>query len=209
MQVTKEQSDLIIGTVLGDGFLQKRGQKTRLRICHSFKQREYVDWKYKKLQSLCVRTQIPKKVTQNSYQSYLFSTQSDERLSHYHNLFYEQVNGRYQKIIRPELALYLTDPLSLAIWWMDDGSARTDCYAGRFATQSYTLSEHKLLQDILMRNYCLKTSIVRHTTKKSKVQYTLSVPSKGDQFARLVQLIRPFVTQLPCMIYKLGKPRND
>ena len=86
---------------------------------------------------------------------------------------------------------------------------RPDCNAGRFATQSYTLSEHKLLQHVLMENYSIQTAIVRHTAKKSKIQYTLSIPAKGDQFKKMIDIIRPIICEISSLSYKLGKPRND
>lgn len=35
----------------------------------------------------------------------------------------------------------LIDPTTLAVWFMDDGTKRTDCNAGRIATQGFTKKE--------------------------------------------------------------------
>ena len=46
MELTKQQTNVLIGTILGDGFLQKTGEKNaRLRLEHSQKQKDYVLWK--------------------------------------------------------------------------------------------------------------------------------------------------------------------
>ena len=46
MKLTKQQTDVLIGTVLGDGFLQKTGEKNaRLRLEHSQKQKDFLQWK--------------------------------------------------------------------------------------------------------------------------------------------------------------------
>jgi hypothetical protein len=44
--LTKRQEAVLLGTILGDGFLQKTGPKNaRLRLEHGAKQKEYVVWK--------------------------------------------------------------------------------------------------------------------------------------------------------------------
>ena len=48
MELTQQQTDVLIGTILGDGFLQKTGEKNaRLRLEHSDKQKEFCLWKGK------------------------------------------------------------------------------------------------------------------------------------------------------------------
>jgi len=44
--MTQKQKNLLIGMILGDAYLQKTGkQNARIRLEHSIKQREYLDWK--------------------------------------------------------------------------------------------------------------------------------------------------------------------
>ena len=53
INLTKRQKDILIGTVLGDAYLQKTGQKNaRLRLEHGGKQKEYIMWKAKELGNL-------------------------------------------------------------------------------------------------------------------------------------------------------------
>nr|YP_009130580.1 putative LAGLIDADG homing endonuclease [Tydemania expeditionis]CEO91110.1 putative LAGLIDADG homing endonuclease [Tydemania expeditionis] len=197
MELTSIEHSIILGTLLGDGFLQKRGQKARLRICHSWKQKEYVDWKYQQLIRLCQRTQKPIFSQRPTGQIYSFSTQSEKILLNYYDLFYN--NGL--KTIRPSLINSITDPLSLAVWWLDDGNARLDCYSGRLATQAFSLKEHKILQQLLFKNFEIQTNIVKHSIYKK--QYYLYIPSRF--FSKLVLLIRPYVQLIPTLLYKLGK----
>ena len=53
--LTQIQRSIIIGTVLGDGYLRivPKRRNAFLEINHTFHQKEYVDWKYKMLESLC------------------------------------------------------------------------------------------------------------------------------------------------------------
>lgn len=215
MELTNIEHNIILGTLLGDGFLQKRSKKARLRISHSILQKEYVEWKYLKLRRLCARTKTPQIQKVQLGTVYHFSTQSEEILLNYHNLFYTVcLNRSNNKVIRFRKSLniqildFIKDPLSLAVWWLDDGNARTDCFAGRFGTQGYTLEEHKILQKLLFQNFQIYSNIVKHSAKKQ--QYYLYIPSKSNNFAAFVDLITPYINQIPSMKYKLGKkPRND
>ncbi len=63
INISSQQNDIIIATLLGDGHLQKTLSKTetcRLRISHSLEQKYYVNYKHRKLLSLCQTTQAPK-----------------------------------------------------------------------------------------------------------------------------------------------------
>lgn len=203
MELTYIEKSIILGTVLGDGFLQKRMHKTRLRICHSYKQKQYVDWKYQQLIRLCSRTQSPIRKNVRLGVTYSFHTQSENILSYYYNLFYN--NGL--KKIDNQLVDSITHPLSLAVWWLDDGNARSDCNGGRLATYGFNLEEQKILQQLLVQNFHIGTNIVRHSIKKKKPQYYLYIPSQ--HFSQLIDLIQIYVQQIPTMRYKLGKSRND
>nr|YP_009519332.1 hypothetical protein [Pseudocodium devriesii]AYC65384.1 hypothetical protein [Pseudocodium devriesii] len=199
MELTSTEHAIILGTLLGDGFLQKRAKKARLRICHSVKQKEYVDWKYQQLIRLCQRTSLPQTKTVRFGVTYSFTTQSEKILLKYYSLFYK--HGL--KIIRSQLIDVFKDPLSLAIWWLDDGNARLD--AGRLATQAFRLAEHKILQQLLLQNFNIQTNIVKHSALKK--QYYLYIPNQ--YFSELVDLIHIYVQPISTMQYKLRKPRND
>ena len=47
------QQQLILGCVLGDGYLRKK-TNAHLQITHSVKQKEYVDWKYQILKDIVI-----------------------------------------------------------------------------------------------------------------------------------------------------------
>ena len=72
----------------------------------------------------------------------------------------------YRKIIPENISEILVYPLSLLVWYYDDGSKRTDCNAARIATQSWTYNEHLLLENCLLKNFNLKVNIVRSGISK-------------------------------------------
>ncbi len=51
--LSKVQKQLILGSVLGDGYMRKK-TNTHLQISHSIKQKEYVDWKFHILKNLVI-----------------------------------------------------------------------------------------------------------------------------------------------------------
>ena len=53
MKLSKRQNAIIVGSILGDAYVQATGQKNaRLRYEHGGKQKSYLFWKVKELQPL-------------------------------------------------------------------------------------------------------------------------------------------------------------
>lgn len=214
-----QANTFIIGTILGDGHVQKtqsQTQKCRLRIAHSLTQKTYVDWKYSQVKNLC---SSPPKYDEKK-QSYQFYTEYSIDFKFYHDLFYEKTKcsktdtSSYRKLIRPELKNYLVDPASLAVWYCDDGSKRSDCDACRIATHSFHLEEIQILQRILQSNFEIPSHIVKAgRSKKGNYQwYVLSLSARDGGFHEFRKLILPYVeSNMPSMMYKLElkRPRND
>jgi hypothetical protein len=203
---TTEKS-LLIGSLLGDACLQKRGVNSyRYRVSQSIQQKSYVEWKYANLKRLCQTTKPPTEVTnKKGFVTVDFYTSSGEYLKEYFELFYKQSEtGRFVKKITPELIEKLPmDPLLLGVWYMDDGSARNDCYAGNLATQSFSLEENLLLKDYL-KKWDLYCNISKHT--KTSGQYYLYLPTQS--FSKFVEIIEPTVREIPDMVYKLNEVRK-
>lgn len=213
----KDELSLIMGTLLGDAHLNKRGESFRLKITHSIDQKEYVLWKHKKLERLCQTTQSPKEATdKKGFTTVTFYTSSTLEYKAIHKLFYKlqpskDKSGKQMekpvKVITKELIDNLpTDPITLATWFMDDGSVRDDCYAGKIATQGFSKNESHLLCEYLERCGILGAKVVSHVKKKD--QYYISLPATGDTFAKFVDYIEPVVQEIPSMVYKLNKARK-
>nr|YP_009367550.1 putative LAGLIDADG homing endonuclease [Pseudoneochloris marina]ARK14538.1 putative LAGLIDADG homing endonuclease [Pseudoneochloris marina] len=223
--LTQFEEAVFLGHLLGDGHIQKRGQSFRSKISHSIKQKEYVEWKYEKLKRLCDQNHPPKLVINKkaNEQNYFFYLQSGKYLKKYHDLFYQPYlwtssvedktanvvqKIKYRKTITPALIEALpSDPLLLAVWFLDDGSSRKDVFSGKLATQGFSKEEQFLLQMYLLKNFGIKTQLVLNSRQKK--QYYLSIPSKGSHFSNFVKLISPFVNQIESMKYKISNPRND
>jgi hypothetical protein len=214
MNLTNYQQALITGILLGDGHLQLRSDnEARLRVAHGIKQKNYVFWKYKQLIDLCVNTQRP--AYDPSSQTYWFQTQQSSILYFYHCMFYkpiysiEKQQTTYVKTITSNLIDFLQNMdkkcnhVVLAVWFMDDGSVRNDCYSGKLATHNFSYQQQELLK-FWLQKVGIPTSIICHTKKSG--QWYLSIPAQS--FQNWVLCIESTVVQIPEMVYKLNQKRK-
>ena len=117
--MTDRQRDILIGCILGDAYVSPQG---KLRIEQSVKQKEYIDWKFNELRSLAYPA-LPREINHlnklngKTYASIFFVLRQYFRI--WRSIFYEGRN----KIFPENL---LISPLTLAIWYMDDG-----CWTGK------------------------------------------------------------------------------
>lgn len=176
------QQQVVLGCILGDGYMRKKTH-AHLQITHSFEQREYVDWKYKILENL-VNSKPSTYKGNSSRVGYRFFTKSLPELTGYYNQFYP----RDRKLISEEVDL---SPLSLAVWYMDDGSkSYKTCY---FNTQSFDLTSQQNLIN------SLKKVDIKSTLNKDKKYYRIRIATESA--GKLFKSINPFVIE--SMHYKL------
>ena len=185
--LTQLQQSVIIGTLLGDGHLRTfKGRKNALlEINHSFKQKDYVDWKYGILEN--VSASPPKARNGNGKRiAYRFHSKQLPELSKFHQLFY----GNGIKKIPKSISL---NPIMLSVWYMDDGSrcSDEDFYLN---TQQYSLEDQNRLIAML-KEMGLETRL-----NKDKLYWRIRFITSS--LPRLKELIAPHL--IPSMYYKLG-----
>lgn len=209
LKPTPFQDAIILGSLLGDSTLQKRGSKSfRFRMVHSVHQKEYIFWKHEQLKNLALNNSSPKLLSNSkNYQKYEFYLDSGLWLKPYYDLFFREINASYKRCITEELINSLpVDPLILAIWFLDDGSVRDDCYAGKIATQGFQYIDAKKENELLamyLSKFGIKAEVITHTVKSK--QFYLSLPAKGNVFSDFVKLIEPTVSLIPSMLYKIKR----
>src|SRR3989338_2722600 len=139
--LTQLQKSIIIGTILGDGYLRiVKGKKNAiLEIIHSYKQKEYVDWKYEILKNISGKAPTIRKGNKERV-AYRFYTKALPELTDLFFLFYKE-----GKKIIPDIIL---NPIILSVWYMDDGSKcrASDVYLN---TQQFCHDDQKKILDIL------------------------------------------------------------
>ena len=202
LKLTARQKEILIGTLLGDGHLEtQNNRKTyRLKIEHSLKQMLYVEWFANEFQEW-IHTPPKKRsrmVTLHgkiaSYDRIGFATLSSGAFRFFAQQFYPS-NG-INKVV-PKLIHRWLSPLALAVWFMDDGSIKSNRHRTVFLnTHGFSDADLERLQEALKQNYGIQTSI--RVQKDGKQIYLLA-----ETINTFLTLIEPYV--IPSMRYKLPK----
>lgn len=197
IQLSLSQRSILVGTVLGDAYLQKTGKKNaRLRLEQGARQKEYLLWKVKMLESLfqgkAKYLERIHPITKKKYAYWRHQSQSTPYLGRVQRHFYSQ-DGR--KIIPKDLEKYLTS-LMLAVWYMDDGYyyARDKCaylYLGRVFKE-----EAEIVQSALLHKFDLR---VRVLDKKKKGYAIYFSPQEAAKLKEIIKghILEQFIYKLP------------
>jgi hypothetical protein len=191
--LTKQQRDVLVGLMLGDGNLEHNGYRgARLQIKQSEERREYVFWLYSHFAQI---TRTPPQQRKDTRQWY-FGTRFYEDLAEVRNNFYR--NGR--KVIPANIEELLDSQLAVAVWFMDDG--RLDYrskshYAYHISTDSFAESNVKRLERLLLKKFGVVTKTYMSLCR-GKRYAKLYIGKEGrDAFRAIVD---PYL--LPCFRYK-------
>lgn len=183
MKLNSVQRSILVGTLLGDGHLEKqdRSQTYRLKIEHAIGQREYVDWLYSEFKRLVgTPPQLKKRIDRSD--SYHFATYSLGTFRFYAQQFY-----RGKKKVVPRLIRKLLDPLALAVWFMDDGSWKSDRHRTYiFHTLGFDKKDQELLKSALEKKFGVGSNL-----HKQKTKWRLYI--RSDSASRFKEIISPYV----------------
>jgi hypothetical protein len=193
LTMTQRQEEILTGMLLGDAHLERQhgALAARLKIEHCLAQSAYVEWKYREWRDW-VRTAPRARVRRNrigtSSTNIGFNTLSHVELEQFRLRFYRD----RRKMVPANLEL---TPLSMAVWFMDDGSRKSSqCRGLILNTQSFTLAEVQLLQSVVQRDVGVETT-VRH--QRDGLQIYVPSPSAKEMSVYIASSI------VPSMRYKL------
>lgn len=173
--------EIIFGSLLGDGSIEinKNYHNARFSFGHSVKNKSYFFWKVKELKEIsgknCWWLQRDGK--------YRYQSKAMEELTEIFN--FVQRKGKF-KIRRRWLNL-LT-PLSLTVWWCDDGSLIRNSRQGVFCTDKFSLKEQKILARYLYKVWGIRVKIGK--TKRKRGYYRLYIRST-EMLKKFLRLILP------------------
>ncbi len=196
LNLTNRQRAILVGLLLGDGHLetQNSGRTYRLKVEHGIAQKEYVDWLYEEFKDW-VRTP-PKERTKSSFGkpivSYSFTTYSSGLLRFYAQQFYQE-----RKKIMPRFIGKILDPQAVAIWFMDDGSWKSNKHRTYIIhVLGFSRDELERVQKVFAKNLNI---IVGIHSQYNGLRLCIAAESAGT----FKNLIEPYV--IPSMKYKLGE----
>ena len=192
------QWQVLLGGLMGDGALSptRNGNGARFRWGHGAKQADYADWKA----SMFANVEVCR--TTNAKGAVFHDLQPLPELAELRESVY--IGGK--KVLSDDYLKRLT-PLSLAVWYMDDGSfalrskglqARTEGGSGRseICVQSFSTDSQRRLRDYLADTWGIDAQL---TVRGAREMAVLQFPAA--ETAKLHALIAPFVH--PSMQYKL------
>jgi ubiquinol-cytochrome c reductase cytochrome b subunit len=192
---------IIIGSLLGDGTMEKDGNGSRFAFYQAKKNGEYLLWLHKIISSLgYCKENIPLIQTRKGLDGslrYIFRFRTYTYSSF--NWIYDEFYPKGRKIVPSLIETYLS-PLALAFWLMDDGTLYKN-KGLKFCTNSFTLKEVQFLASVLQKKYSLNTSI--HKTGIVN-QYGLYIPKSS--LRDLVKIVEPHIQ--PTMAYKINFNNN-
>lgn len=206
LKLTRQQREIIVGTLLGDGHLETldSGKTYRLKIEHSAKQKEYVDWLYNQFKSWTSKpprlwkrySKFPNGSTIIS-QKCGFTTYSHGILRFYGQQFYSK---KGIKII-PKFIEKLLTSTSIAIWYLDDGSFKSQRHRTFIIhSHGYNRNELKIVQKAFAR-FGIKTNLHKQKRKRGIYWRIYVLSESAEKFA---EMVKPIINQIPSMKYKLG-----
>jgi len=191
--MSSRTKEILLGSLLGDGSLKiNPGYKNaRFSFRHSVKQKDYFFWKAKEL----------KEISGNSYyweqkadgfggDKLRYQSLSLESLTEIYDLTHK--DGRF--IINKGWLNILT-PLSLAIWWLDDGSLIVNSRRGVICTDSFPHEYQKILASYLEDVWKIKTKILPITRVwkgKKREYYRIWIRSSAE-LEKLMDIILPHI----------------
>lgn len=200
LSLTQIQKNLIIGAMLGDGNLRiiGRNREASFAVDHSNHQKEYVLWKYGIMSEWVttkpkILTRIYHKNPKRLLTSLRFQTISHPEFSFWHKVFYPEGI----KIVPKNIQEILVSPLSLAIWFMDDGNKNHQ--AVFLNTQQFEKYDQECLMECLNQNFGLECTLNKHWMYKGKQLYRIRVSTKSTRV--LHTLVEEYL--LPSMQYKI------
>lgn len=196
--LNKEQKAILIGMILGDAYLQITGKRNaRLRLEHGIKQKEYLLWKANKFPQLFqgqpkyLERQHP--VTGRIYQYCRHQSNANSELGRWRLWFYQ--DGK--KKIPEDLIDYLKDPLSLAVWYMDDGYYYDRDRVSYLYLGKAMKAEAEIASETITRNFGIKSKIL---DKKKKGFALYFFP---HETLKLHNLLKKYI--IPSLNYKINQ----
>lgn len=185
LDLNEKQKSFIIGSLLGDGHIEL--ENPRFSICHGNKQIKWVKTKNLALGSLANKIHNKGKFFHSKYSPIW---------DFYRKEFYINKN----KIVPDWIKL---DPLSLATWFMDDGSG----YPTKIIlySQSFSMKDNLKLISFLERDFGIQSTLCKTRGGSGWAIYIGNGRKNKchNSSNKFFELVSPFI--IPCLRYKLPK----
>ena len=201
--LSKNVRDIILGSLLGDGSLaiNPKYRNPRFSFRHSLKQKEYFFWKVGALKEIsgesCYWLQGSEKKPDGwGTAKYRFQGKALSSLTEIYDLTHKRVSGTKVRVTRKWLNQL--SPLSLAIWWQDDGSLVSDSRQGVLCTDGFSLQEVEIIHQYFKKVLSIETKIGQIANQD---KYRIWIRST-EELKKFLRIIIPHV-YVKSMLYKI------
>jgi hypothetical protein len=200
LHLDSDQRQLLLGSMLGDGYVAERVGKRSVSYCysegHSEKQSAYLIHKMTALKGFVAQKSLTP-IKPNGYSpvpKVSFTSIVHDDFKGIFNYFYQKRNGKNLKIIKLK-TLKLISPLGLLYWYLDDGyfSKKNTI---ELATYSFTEQEHSILARWLKRQFNIH-AIIAHNKNKKMFLLRFNV----EDSKKFLSLILPFKRLIPTSMH--------
>ena len=200
-KLSKEQKSLLIGLLLGDGTISSNYV---FKLSHSEAQREYLEWKVGLLDVHGIKNNGVKEYISscgyNTGKKVLYSQMSlNPTIKALRRTVYTP-----KKHITRKLLNWLT-PLGLAIWYMDDGCINVNTSKQRSSIQ-HTIKIATCVDldtaQVIIDYFKEVWDVQFRPFKEGAGTYSVASSTESD-CAAFIQIIRPYVEQVPSLLYKI------
>lgn len=203
MKIVKENRDLVLYMLYGDGSINKQGGYFVVRHCLA--QKEYIEWKMKLLKKNNINTTDCYFVSNGGYGAYEFRTYTHEFIKQMRKYMYTPY-----KNIANRKQLNKFNALGLCIWYLDDGGlSQVKDKNGKI--KSNTLMLNTMLskeENQIIIDYFLEVWGIQFRQCKNHNKYRLECGTKEAR--KFIDIIYPYAKDIPSMQYKLNvKPKTN
>jgi len=188
----KKSEEIILGSLLGDGSLRihKNYKNARFSFRHSIHQKDYFFWKVSQLKDISGENCYWESKDKDGLGGKKLRYQSiaNQELTDLYNLICKRGRLKIQR-----KWLNLLTPLSLVIWWMDDGSIIGNGRKGVFCTESFSYEDQKILVRYLKIVWKIEVhigKIKRVWNGQEKIYYRLWIRS-SEELKKFLRIILP------------------
>ena len=188
-----KQEQIIVGTLLGDGYMAYQKsitQNHKLQFTHSLKQKEYAFWKANQIGlpfSTYYRNRFDKR-TGKTYNSVEISFNADNLFNYYYDMFYID-----KKRVATAIMLQRLQKLGIVTWYCDDGNLylSKDTKVLTLSTDSFSYQEKELAINLFKYKYDLNFK----KTNKGAIRLV-----SLREIRKFMAIFGPFIPN--CMAYK-------
>jgi len=201
MVLNEELKQIMVGLLLGDGNMQtftRTGTTWRLRILQGGNNHfEYINHLRQLFDDWTVMPIRENHEINKNYKKWYFNTLCFEQFAELGNAFYKwDINfNKRTKVIPYEIKDWISN-LSLAYWFMDDGSKKwgNKVLSMRFCTDSFSEQEINFLTNILSNKFNLEVTKTTGARKHWRLYVSI------NSYEKIKSLIYPHI--IPSMKYK-------